>query len=225
LSRKPTVVVGTSQYILKRHLAAGFFAGADNKYVIPNAYKNVGQNAQKTSRSKLQFGFLGRISPEKGVENMLDALSTHKDLDIDLHIGGQGPLSYVSKLKRKYGARFQFCGFVDPSDFFNKIDVLIVPSLWNEPFGRIIIEAFCYGVPVIAAKRGGIPELIDEGETGFTYDPDVQDSLIQVIIRILNEKGNIMKMKQNCLTQSSRYSPDIMAEEYINLYEKMLSWK
>jgi len=222
LSHAPTCVAGISQYIIDRHLSAGFFSAVKDFHVIPNGYRGVMQKKQKPQTDKLRLGYLGRISPEKGVADLLGTLSKNKMLNCDLHIAGTGPLNYVSELQRKYRDRVHFHSYVKPADFFSMIDLLIVPSLWNEPFGRTIIEAFYYGVPVIGSKRGGIPELIDEGKTGYLYDPENADSLINAVEKIVGSSNSILTMQENCLKQSRKFTPETIAENYIEIYVNML---
>ena len=72
---------------------------------------------------------------------------------------------------------------MDSSKFFEMIDVLIVPSLWNEPFGRVVIESILHSKPVIASNVGGIPELLINNKQ-FVFRPKVKElrTLIQKII-------------------------------------------
>src|SRR3712207_547939 len=103
-----------------------------------------------------------------------------------LAIGAKGIPSYERYLHAKYRRpTIRFSGYVTPEAFLPEIDVLIVPSLWHEPFGRTVIEAFAHGVPVIGSKRGGITSLIEEGSTGFLFDPGYPEELtakMQLII-------------------------------------------
>jgi len=78
----------------------------------------------------------------------------------------------VADLQRRApAANVRWLGWVAPAEFFERVDAVIMPSLWHEPFGRVVVEARAYGVPVIAAKRGGIPETIVPGETGVLFEP------------------------------------------------------
>ncbi|HBY4206986.1 TPA: glycosyltransferase, partial [Klebsiella pneumoniae] len=116
----------------------------------------------------VRFGYLGRLDSAKGIENIIDYLKT-VDLNFTLMIAGKGNASFVEKLKRKCSQdpRFIFIGQTEISIFFKKIDCLICPSIWNEPMGRVVIESFSYGIPVIGNNVGGIGELINSGKTGF----------------------------------------------------------
>jgi glycosyltransferase involved in cell wall biosynthesis len=224
LSNIPICVTGTSQYILDRHLSAGFFSNINDFHVVPNSYSDMQQKSPKSHADKLRLGYIGRISPEKGVGDLVKSLNSNRTLSYDLHIAGTGPLKYVNQLKQKSPDKVHYHGYITPADFFKMIDLLIVPSRWNEPFGRTIIEAFYYGIPVIGSKRGGIPELIDEGKTGYLYDPDKTDSLMNAIEKFSSNPMHINKMQEYCLKQSRKFDPATITEKYIEIYNEILSY-
>ena len=64
-----------------------------------------------------------------------------------------------------------------PEKVFNQIGCLVVPSQWEEPFGRVVVESYGYGVPVIGSNCGGIPELIDDGVTGWIFKSESRGEL------------------------------------------------
>jgi len=68
-----------------------------------------------------------------------------------------------------------FLGYVEKENFYGKIDVLVVPSLWDEPFGRVIIEAALRGIPVIVSKNGASLELLKLGVIGLEFDGSKRD--------------------------------------------------
>src|SRR5260370_25695809 len=110
----------------------------------------------------VRLGVLGRVSPEKGIEVLLDELRRDSTLKWSLSIGGAGDADYLAKLKATHDDRgVSFLGHVVPADFLQSIDILVVPSKWNEPFGRVIVEAYSHGVAVVGANTGGIPEGIE----------------------------------------------------------------
>jgi len=104
-------------------------------------------------------GLLGQVAPHKGHDDAIEALR-QLDGNVRLFVAGKGEISYEKKLeKRAAGLRVEFVGFVSLADFFQKTDVLIVPS-WEEPFGIVLLEAMASGIPVIATNRGGPVDII-----------------------------------------------------------------
>ncbi len=79
--------------------------------------------------------------------------------------------------------RVEFLGVVSAESFLDSIDLLIVPSKWNEPYGRVIIESMGRKVPVAAGMVGGIPELLKDNPT-FLFEDD--DELTELIKKYIN---------------------------------------
>jgi len=75
--------------------------------------------------------------------------------------------------------------------------VTIIPSVCYEAFGRTIIESFALGKPVIGARIGGIPELVKDGGTGYTFEPGNAEELRNKIIQLLQNKNKIVEMGKN----------------------------
>jgi glycosyltransferase involved in cell wall biosynthesis len=118
------------------------------------------------ARDPVNLGLLGQISPHKGHADAIEAIRLLGS-GYRLLIAGKGDEDYVERLKAK--ARdlpVTFAGFVALPEFFDTIDVLLVPS-WEEPFGIVLLEAMASGTPVISTAAGGPLDIIRNGETGF----------------------------------------------------------
>lgn len=116
--------------------------------------------------------FMGRISPEKGIEYLIDAF---KDLSFRLKIVGTGEESYVKTLQERANNNplIEFCGFADgekKASLLGQASFLVVPSIWYENFPMTILEAYSYGKPVVASKIGGLPSIVKDGETGYLVE-------------------------------------------------------
>jgi glycosyltransferase involved in cell wall biosynthesis len=141
--------------------------------------------------------------------------------DAELHLFGRGiTADYEDYLKDHYKKEnIYFHGFTRIDKAFNMIDVLIVPSLWYEPLPRVIYEAYSFGIPVIAAKRGGIPEIVDEGKTGLIYIPDSKDDLLEKINTLNAGMEYIAEYVPRCLKKAEDFLPGISVRRYIDIYE------
>lgn len=183
-----TAVIGVSQYVLNRHLELGFFRGVPVKKVIHNVRMadtlGVGTLPSRTSRTGLRFGFIGRLDPSKGVEELIRALRDAGLPDAELSLAGSGPKCYEDLLKREGGEQVNLLGQVRPADFYPNVDVVVVPSLWNEVLGNVVYEALAFGKVVLAAKRGGIPEMINHDENGLLFDPENHSEFTLLLKRI-----------------------------------------
>lgn len=214
-------VVGNSQFILDRHLGLGYFARTSLRRVIYNAYEPKGK-LHRTCRDSgpLRLGYLGRFHPSKGVEFLLQTLAHLSKGGWGLWIGGCGTVEYETYLKSHFASpNVHYLGFVRPEHLFAKIDALVVPSLLHDTLARTIFEAYAHGVPVIGSNRGGTPEIIDEGKTGFIFDPDEPGSLDAAIIRFLDEPELACRMRPAVLAKAREFLPERIVSAYLQVYE------
>ena len=114
------------------------------------------------------YCFIGRLSHEKGVETLIEAANA---LPYKLVVIGGGPLEEV--LKQKAAGNIEFVGFkqwAEIKEIAGKARFSVIPSEWYENNPLSVIEAQCLGTPVLGARIGGIPELIEEGKTGMCFE-------------------------------------------------------
>jgi glycosyltransferase involved in cell wall biosynthesis len=116
---------------------------------------------------------LGRIAPEKGQLTMVQAarIATARDPELTFEIAGAAVFadqSYADQVRREAGSNVNFTGWTeDIGEFFNRTDLLVVPSEAIDANPRVIPEAYAAGVPVVAFDSGGVSELLCDGETGL----------------------------------------------------------
>ena len=123
-----------------------------------------------------QFLFLGRISEEKGVRTLLEAWEIYRAKGGKgvLRIAGEGPLDdeVAARCESLEGA--EFIGFTSGEEkarLLASCTAMIVPSVWWEPLGLVLYEAYSFGKPVLAARSGGIVDHVTDGETGWIHEP------------------------------------------------------
>jgi glycosyltransferase involved in cell wall biosynthesis len=167
------------------------------------------------------LGYIGRITEAKGLlylVNELEALSTDLKKKIKVIFAGAGDASFIDLLKTKLnGINHEFAGVVNPGVFFKQISLLIVPSIWNEPFGLTVIEALTCGVPVCHSDRGGLKELYNP-ESGWVFSPEA-GKLTTLLTQILTNEEDIEVKKRNCETSSLPFHSDENLKRYIEAYE------
>ncbi|PZU07035.1 glycosyltransferase family 4 protein [Sphingomonas sp.] len=220
-------VAGVGRQILQTHVDEGYFShvapayrrviwnpaivkGADPDYVKPRL------------DGPIRFGYLGRISAEKGVDTMLNALRRLEPGSWEAIIAGKAPSDMAKFEALAAGMPVNFAGFMDPKAFFEAIDILIVPSLWAEPLPRTILEASAMRVPSLGARSGGIPELIGDDNKDWLFDAgddvDLADRMAALIARGRDDMafgrfGDILAETQ----------PQTVAAKYLDLYEGALA--
>lgn len=209
LSENVDCVIGVSRYVLERHLEFGLFSKAKIKTAIHNA-RNLPLIQRRTSgesNGRITFGFIGTLVPAKGVELLIKAFTAaNAGSQAKLLIAGTGPALYEAELRRYASDDVRFLGYVRPEDFYPKVDVLVVPSIWQEALGMVVVEAFAYGIPVIGSRRGGIPEMIKDGVNGFLFEPD-QPSELHSLLKLLvdNPHYKLQDLKKQALSTSAPY--------------------
>jgi len=140
----------------------------------------------------LTLGLLGQISPHKGHDDAVEAMRILGP-GYRLLIAGKGEEKYVSALRNK-GANLPmaFSGFVSLPEFFDAIDVLLVPS-WEEPFGLVVLEGMASGIPVIATAAGGPLEIIDAAVNGVLVPPRDAKALAGAIASINDQRDILIR--------------------------------
>ncbi len=180
-------VTGVSQYMIDRHRTAGLFRNALSLPSILSAVRvpaSVSPRLSAAPEPVRHFGFIGRIQPEKGLDLLLDGLLTLPRDCWRLLIAGHCCPAYLAHLQRRCAdLPVSFLGFVPDTDFYAAVDVVVVPSIWEEPQPRTVLEAFAHGLTVIASARGGIPELVKHGHNGYLVDLDHPEELAHALSR------------------------------------------
>ncbi|MCP4319679.1 MAG: glycosyltransferase family 4 protein [Hyphomicrobiales bacterium] len=225
--RRSQAVVGISQYILDRHISAGFVGRDSLTRVIPNSYQAKSGGVRTRERpgpgEGLRLGYLGRLYQGKGIEQLLESISRRSDAT-ELHVAGAGEPAYVAYLQSRFASpKIHFLGQCETARFLDVIDVLVAPSFVPEAFGRTIVEAMAHEVPVIASNRGGMPELIDDGRDGFIYDANDPGALDRMVDHVVANHDLLDGMAQVAAAKVSRFLPATIAAEYLSLYEELIA--
>jgi glycosyltransferase involved in cell wall biosynthesis len=224
-TRAVDAVVGISQFMLGRHLQGGYFGDVRIQRVIHNAFGGQVSRAPRSpgASNVLRIGFLGRLHPTKGIEWLLDCLTRFGLEDYTLDVAGEGEEGYVDGLRSKYSSeKIRFLGFANPADLFARVDLLVMPSLWNEPLGRVIFEAYAHGIPVIASNRGGAPEIIDENETGYVFDPDEPRSLMSVLERLQSSPNLLARLQAGAARKAAEFTREAIVQKYEAAYHEVM---
>ncbi len=181
------------------------------------------ESARKTSEPPLLL-FVGRIVPQKGLHMLLRALSAVQS-PFRLVVAGVGPdLGRNRELTAKLGLqhRVNFVGWVNPeqrSAYYRQASIVVVPSIWPEPFGLVGIEAMSYAKPVVAFKVGGIPEWLEDGQTGFLIPPYKLTRLTERIDFLLRNPDAAKQMGHKGRQRvEGRFSPSHYAAELEKIY-------
>jgi glycosyltransferase involved in cell wall biosynthesis len=167
------------------------------------------------------LAFLGRISPEKRVDRAIEiARLAVRPLRIAAKVDAVDQAYFERTIEPLLGDPLvEFIGEigeVEKDALLGAAAALLFPIDWPEPFGLVLIEAMATGTPVIAFGCGSVPEIIEEGVTGFIVD-DVESAAAAVPLAVRLDRGTIRRRFEQ------RFTVERMALDYVAIYERLLS--
>jgi glycosyltransferase involved in cell wall biosynthesis len=205
--------------------------GFNNVVHIPNF---VNAESYKVDFSRMEVGnvlYVGGLTKHKGVHYLIEAFPyvLKKFPGARLNIVGDGSLrSYLENRAEQLGMKacVIFHGHSSKEvikGLYQRANVVVVPSIWMEAFGLVIIEAMASGSSVVGSKIGGISELIRDGETGYLTEPRNPEDITKKIIKILSDRNLAEKFGKNAREIAiNEYSPAKHYESVMKLYQKIL---
>ncbi|MBD2773266.1 glycosyltransferase family 4 protein [Iningainema tapete] len=172
--------------------------------------------------------FVGRLSPEKGIETLLKAWEK-LGKQIPLKIVGDGPLAdqVVEAVKRL--DQVEWLGrksMLEVYALMGEAMFLVFPSQWYETFGLVAVEAFSKGTPVVAANIGAIAELVDSGRTGLYFHPGDAEDLTAQVEWILANPAKLAQMRREARAEfEAKYTAQKNYQMLMEIYERARSRK
>lgn len=169
--------------------------------------------------------FVGRLSPEKGIETLIKAWRC-LDGSIPLKIVGDGPMAPVVERAAANHPAIEWFGAL-PSEAVHALmgdaAFLVLPSRCYETFGRVIVEAYAKGTPVIASRRGAMAELVHDGRTGLHFEPGDPVDLAEKARRILADPPDLKRMRQAARREfAQNFTAESNHETLKRIYERAL---
>lgn len=199
----------------------------DDKTITVHNGINIASFSRKASDAPAKLGFTsndfilvfcGRITPEKGILELIEAMIRLKDYPhIKLLVLGSSfygntnkESDYIRTLKSKAATmqdRITFTGFIPYNqmpEYLRMSDIAVIPSIWDDPFPTTVLEAQAMGLPIIATRRGGIPEEVsEENAILLATDEYLVENLAATILDLYHhpEKRNLMSEASRCRSQ------------------------
>ncbi|RZL35194.1 MAG: glycosyltransferase, partial [Pedobacter sp.] len=168
------------------------------------------------------FLYIGRLSFEKGLRNLVEAFNSRPGFK--LIIAGTGPL--LEEILKIKGDNIECIGFVSGKDLEKVIvnsSFVIVPSEWYETLGMSAVESLALGKPVIAANIGGLAEVVNDRENGFLFEPFSLDDLLQKV-DYANGTTNeeYQRLSGNASATIEKFDEDVYYDRLINIYTSVI---
>lgn len=162
---------------------------------------------EKTTSLPLKIGYFGSLIPHKGVHILVEAVQFLNSAKINVKLYGKGPLDYVAWLKSL--DKHKVCEFKGEylrenlGAIASGLDLVVVPSIWEEGAGLVILEAHYYGLPVICSKIGGMPEFIKNYENGLLFESGNIVELSNILNDLIKFPNKIDFMKNQTRLEKS----------------------
>ncbi|HSJ85790.1 MAG TPA: glycosyltransferase family 4 protein [Anaerolineales bacterium] len=205
-------------------------------------YLNGGEQHSLHHEDKcLNLLYAGRIYPEKGIDTVVEAMiklvCDQGKRDLRLSVAGSGSVDYENHLHQLVNQAglteyVSFLGWVPPEEMpelLRKFDVLLLPSIWPEPFSRAVLEGMISGLVVVATRTGGTPEVIVDGENGLLFMPNDPEDLAQKIAQLVADPESCNQMsyagKQTILERFTMTKMMDKIESYLQEVSQLSSHK
>ena len=215
------VYIALTEFARQKFIEGGL--PAEKIMIKPNfVYPDLGQGEGRGGYAI----FVGRLSPEKGIDTLL---TTWKTLGskVPLKIVGDGPLSPQVAEAAERLPGIEWLGrrpLKEVYELIGEAAFLVFPSEWYETFGRVAIEAFAKGTPVIAANIGAIAELIDNGRTGILYCPGQPEDLRAKVEWALTHPSELAQMRKEARAEfEAKYTVEQNYQILMSVYERAMS--
>jgi glycosyltransferase involved in cell wall biosynthesis len=175
---------------------------------------------------RLIVGIAGQIGAWKGHDDLLEAFALIVPTYplAQLHIFGKGSSDYENHLREKANSlaisdNVVWRGFVvERQDIYRNMDVCVVPSRSEEPLGIVAIEAAFFSIPVIATKRGGLPEIVKDSKTGFLVEAERPRELASKLKALVNDAGLRAEMGGHARSRAlKKFNRDRFIKDFISL--------
>ncbi|MFH1905293.1 MAG: glycosyltransferase family 4 protein [bacterium] len=175
------------------------------------------------------LGSVGSFEERKGQVILLEAvakLAAGPIPDIHLMLVGDGPDEEMLKAKVKtmnLEKNVTFFPFTnEPNYVFERIDILVLPSLYKEGLPNVLLEAMSMGLPVVASKLAGVPEVVFDGETGYMIKPGDRSELIDAIVKLSLDKNACLKMGRNARKlMEEKFDKKVQFNEFLKFFHKI----
>jgi glycosyltransferase involved in cell wall biosynthesis len=218
--------------VAKSHNISVIHSGIDLRQFSKAAKQRTKKRAELgIPANSLVIGYVGWLIPIKGVTHLVSAMPRVVEQhpksilvlvgkgddkgDEEVHIREQVANLSLSDKVHFWGWR------PDVNEIMGCFDIFVLPSL-NEGMGRVLVEAMAAGLPIVASRVGGIPDLVKHGENGLLIPPANAGALEQAITDLLSDKPRRKRMGETGKEMCSLYSVEAMVEKIDNLYSRLL---
>jgi glycosyltransferase involved in cell wall biosynthesis len=224
LMGSPQLVISPSKWLLDFYLKHGFFKQSrilvkQNPTPTFSPYFAEGETGGVRGGQKLNLLYIGQLEKHKGILLLISALDDFSEkYNFKLFIVGNGRLFNYLKKSAAKRPWLIVCGKLDAEDLekvWKNSNLTVVPSLTYENSPTVIYESLTRGIPVVASRIGGIPELIKNGENGLLFEAGDKENLKKKLVQIFKDRRTLEDLSQKALTFETK-SSEIYVEEILD---------
>lgn len=202
--------------------------GCKNVVQVNNIIEAPQYNETVKDAACKHFLFLGKVCKDKGIYDLVEVIKDHKDElegKMVLHIGGGGEIEKLNRIIKENALQniVKYEGWVNGDkkiSLFNNCDIYILPS-YIEGLPISILEALSYGHYIISTAVGGIPEIIQNQETGILITPGDKDALYKALRKTIDNR-TLTETRERRIAISKKHQPIEVAKKLIETYNKIL---
>ncbi|MBV8279649.1 MAG: glycosyltransferase family 4 protein [Verrucomicrobia bacterium] len=216
--------VAISEAQKRRHIEMGI--PAERIRVVPH-FLDAPTDVRPNVPEQGYFLFLGRLSAEKGLWQLLQGWRLLRAGTAKLVIAGDGPeRTRLENLCRGHGLKnVEFRGYVavrDQDTLWQGARALIVPSIWEEPFGLVVLEAWAHGRPALVSNRGGLPEIVTDSAARFS--PDQPEDIAAILDRCCTNSQELRRIASEGLERlRQNYNRAVWLNRINEVYREALA--
>lgn len=198
-------------------------------FVDIKKFANCEEDNKNTKENSIVY--FGRLSPEKGLWTLLEGAKLLKNGNkkLEIKIIGDGTIrkELEEKVKTERIDNVKFLGYMKGEALYKEVKksmAAVIPSEWYENNPMSVLEAFALGKPIIGSNIGGIPELVIDGITGYTFEPSNAEDLKSKIAFLIKDKDALYTMGRNARELVERkFNSEVYYENLMSIYENVLN--
>jgi glycosyltransferase involved in cell wall biosynthesis len=213
--QRVNLYLAISEFVRRKHIQGGF---SPSQIIVKPHFT---WPAERRDGPGQYFLFLGRLSSEKGVDALLRAWAK---VPAKLLVAGDGP--EAARLRAMAPNKVEFRGTVSPDEvlaLLRHARALVVPSTWHEGAGRVVLEAYATGVPVLASRVGALPETVQDEVTGLLLPPTDVEAWAQAALRLLEDSESKRMGEAAWNLWNERYGPETGLQNIQDAYRRVLT--
>lgn len=216
--------IALTEFVRQKYIQGGL--PAEKIVVRPNFMGKIPDVSHEPREYAL---YVGRLSNEKGVKTLIEAWRHIPDLPLKLL--GEGDLMPWAQdyIQQHNMTNVELVGFVKSDkvlDYQRKAKFLVMPSVWYETFGRVILEASALGTPSIVSNLGAMAEVVDDGKTGLVFAPGDAEDLARKVRHAIDHPDLLAEWGRNARAKlETQYNIETAHTRLIEIYEQVIARK